>query len=245
VTDEAAPGDFTVDTAALEPARATTGTSAPTELPGTDGVPAGADRGRAGTVTERAAARRRYHKRRALEWVVVLGVAALVALALRTFVVQTFFVPSGSMTPTLQTGDRILVDKLPFVADSIHRGDIVVFRRVPRDTEHDVTDLVKRVVGLPGETISSKGDTIYINGHPVAEPWLPSLNSPLSTAALCPQSAYDIPKTHIPPGHYFVMGDCRGNSYDSRDWGTVPASYIIGKVFLVIWRHNHPWFHWF
>ena len=183
--------------------------------------------------------------RRVLEWVGVLALAALIALVLRSYVVQTFYVPSGSMEPTLRVGDRILVDKLPVVSRSIHRGDIIVFRRVPADTDPThPADLVKRVIGLPGETISSRGDTVFINGRPIAEPWLPNL-AKVARKWDCPQRAYDIPTTHIARNHYFVMGDCRGNSYDSRAWGTVPASYIVGKVFAVIWRHGHPWLHWF
>src|SRR6201999_1061769 len=104
---------------------------------------------------------KRSPQRRLLEWIVVLAVAALVAFGLRTFVVQTFFVPSGSMLPTLQIGDRILVDKLPFFGHSIHRGDIIVFHKVAADTDaSNPSDLVKRVIGLPGETISSHGDTV-------------------------------------------------------------------------------------
>jgi len=182
--------------------------------------------------------------RRLTEWVVVLALAAGIAFLLRAYVVETFYVPSGSMEPTLLVGDRILVDKLPF-ASTIHRGDIIVFRRVPRDTDPTrPADLVKRVIGLPGETISSRGDTIYIDGRPLREPWLPNLKA-VPASWDCYQSAYDIPTTHIPPHSYFVMGDCRNNSLDSRAWGTVPASYIVGKVFLVIWRNSHPWFHWF
>lgn len=185
--------------------------------------------------------------RRGIEWIVVLMVAALIAFLVRSYAVETFFVPSGSMTPTLVTGDRIVVDKLPWVRDNIHRGDMVVFRRVPADPQLQDADLVKRVIGLPGETVSSKGDTIYINGKPIAQPWLPNLNGVYSQPnnQRCAESAYKIPKTYVPPGHLFVMGDCRAISYDSRYWGTVPTSYVVGKVFLVIWRHGHPWFHWF
>jgi len=182
--------------------------------------------------------------RRLLEWVVVLLVAVIVAFGLRTFVVQTFFVPSGSMIPTLQIGDRIIVWKLGY---TIHRGDIVVFRRTPADTYTTDADLVKRVIGLPGETISSRGDTVLIDGKAIKEPWLPPLTTHMTSQGLidCKQSAFDIPTTKIAPKHYFVMGDCRGDSADSREWGTVPASYVIGKVVVIVWRFGRPSFHWF
>jgi signal peptidase I len=179
--------------------------------------------------------------RHVVEWIGVLLLAVLVSFLLRLYVVQTFEVPSGSMLPTLQVGDRLVVDKIPGLAHSIHRGDIIVFHRAPGDADTQYPILVKRVIGLPGETISSKGDTIYIDGRAIAEPWLAAMNSTPS----CPQPDFDITTTHIKQGQYFVMGDCRGNSSDSRFWGTVPTQNIIGRVFLVIWRHNHPWFHWF
>lgn len=173
----------------------------------------------------------------------MLVLAALVALGLRAFVVETFYVPSGSMVPTLQVGDRMLVDKLPWVRDNIHAGDIIVFHKTPKDTSPGIKDLVKRVIGTPGETIWSRGDTIFVEDHGrthvLAEPWLPRLTG------ACYQSAFGIKRTTVPRGEYFVLGDCRGDSYDSRYWGFVPQSYIVGKVFVVIWRHGHPWFHWF
>jgi signal peptidase I len=190
---------------------------------------------------EEVTPRARKSRRQAVEWAAVILVAVLASFLIRVYAFQTFEVPSGSMLPTLQVGDRLVVDKLPWLAHSIHRGDIIVFHRAPHDTDLQYPILVKRVIGLPGETISSKGDTIYINGHPIAEPWLAALN----TTLMCPQSNFGITPTRIKPGQYFVMGDCRGNSSDSRYWGTVPAKNIIGRVFLVIWRHNHPWFHWF
>lgn len=172
--------------------------------------------------------RRRHHW--AVGWVVVILIAALVSVLLRIFVVQTFFVPSTSMYPTLQIGDRILVQKIGF---GLPRGAIVVFHHPPNDTEPPLNeDLVKRIIGLPGETISSRGNTVLINGKPLAEPWLPK--GTLLTNA--------IPKTTIPPGYYFMMGDNRGDSYDSRDWGPIPRSLIVGRVFLIVWRGGHPAF---
>lgn len=180
-------------------------------------------------------------RRRIVEWVAILIVAVTTSFLIRAFVFQTFEVPSGSMLPTLQIGDRMVVDKVPGLAHDIHRGDIVVFHRAPGDTNAQYPILVKRVIGLPGETISSKGVTIYINGRAISEPWLVAMN----TTTTCSQSSFDIPSTHIPSGQYYVMGDCRGNSSDSRVWGTVPVGNIIGRVFSVFWRHGHPWFHWF
>jgi signal peptidase I len=166
-----------------------------------------------------------------LSWVGVIVLGAVVALGLRLFVVQTFFVPSGSMIPTLQIGDRMLVLKVGY---SVQRGAVVVFRRPPGDlSDPNQDDLVKRVIGLPGETIWSVGNTVYINGRPLAEPWLPR-NDPLGPP---------ITRQRIPKGDYFMMGDNRADSYDSRDWGPLPRSYIIGRVFVVIWRNGKPDFH--
>jgi signal peptidase I len=166
-----------------------------------------------------------------LSWLVVIAVAVLVSVLLRVFVVETFFVPSASMEPTLQIGDRILVQKIGF---SLQRGDIVVFHHPARDTEPPLNeDLVKRIIGLPNETIWSHGNTVYIDGKPLSEPWLAKgteLNTP-------------IPRQKIPPGDYFMMGDYRSDSYDSRDWGPIPGNTIVGRVFLVIWRNGHPAFH--
>ncbi|HXY45471.1 MAG TPA: signal peptidase I [Acidimicrobiales bacterium] len=162
---------------------------------------------------------------------VVFAIAAALAVLLRLFVVQTFYVPTGSMIPTLQVGDRMLVLKVGY---TITRGSILVFRQPPADTA-DVNheDLVKRVIGLPGETIWSEGNTVYIDGKPLAEPWLPK-----GTVLGAP-----IPRQTIPQGEYFMMGDNRQYSDDSRDWGDLPASLIVGKVLVVIWRDGRPAFH--
>ncbi|MGD0742988.1 MAG: signal peptidase I [Acidimicrobiales bacterium] len=189
--------------------------------------------------------RRKVLRLHVLSWIAIAAGAIGLGLLIRTFVVQTFYVPSGSMEPTLLVGDRILVDKLPVVSHDIQRGDIIVFQRVARDTDPTKpADLVKRVIGMPGETISSRGDTVLINGKPLAEPWLPDLRK-VPRILGCYAANLDIPRTLIPQGQYYVLGDCRGNSSDSRVWGPVPSSHIVGKVFLVVWRNGHPWFHWF
>jgi signal peptidase I len=170
-----------------------------------------------------------------LSWVAVIVVALLFATGTRAYAIQSFFVPTPSMVPTLMPGDRIIVDKL---SSTINRGDIVVFKNVPADAGGPPT-LVKRVIGLPGETISSVGNKVLIDGKVLAEPWLPRL------VGQCSQTNEHIATTKIAPNHYFMMGDCRGISDDSRYWGTVPASNIVGKVDAVVWRHGHPWLHWF
>jgi len=159
-------------------------------------------------------------------------VAGALAVGLRLFVLQTFYVPSASMEPTLQVGDRMLVLKIGYTID---RGSILVFRQPPNDTS-DTTheDLVKRVIGLPGETIWSEGNTVYIDGKPLAEPWLPT------GTALGPPP---IRKQTIPGGDYFMMGDNRTDSFDSRDWGVLPRGLVVGEVLVVIWRHGWPVFH--
>lgn len=173
--------------------------------------------------------------RTALGWLVFIVIVVLVSAGTRAYALQTYFVPTPSMTPTLAPGDRIIVNKL---YGTVHRGDILVFKDPPSD-QGGPPVLVKRVVGLPGETISSKGATVYINGQPLAEPWLPALKG------ICTETSENIKTQTIRPGRYFMMGDCRGDSGDSRYWGTLPASDIIGKVDAIIWRHGHPWMHWF
>jgi signal peptidase I len=166
--------------------------------------------------------------RSVIEWGVIIVVALLGALLIRTVLFQAFFIPSASMDPTLKVHDRILVNKLSYHMHPVHRGDIVVFKRSPnmRTTEGDIKDLVKRVIGLPGETIQSTPDGhIEIDGHLLTESYLPPGT----------QLGPPIPKQVIPPGHYFVMGDNRTDSSDSRFFGPIARSQIIGRAFLLIW----------
>jgi len=160
----------------------------------------------------------------AIEWGAILVVAILAALLIRTFVAQPFFIPSGSMEPTLKVGDRVLVNKLSYHLHGVHRGDIVVFKKPANDNSPGVTDLIKRVIGLPGETISADNGHVDINGVPLNEPWLPSGDT---TETFKP--------TPIPAGQYFMMGDNRGDSADSRIIGTIPRHLFIGRAFLRVW----------
>jgi signal peptidase I len=171
------------------------------------------------------------------EGVIVVVVALLVALLLRTFLVQTFFIPSGSMEPTLKIGDRILVNKLSYHLHGVDRGDIVVFARPPAENcgGPEVNDLVKRVIGLPNETISLSGGYVYINGKKLDESWLPASVRGMSYPGPAGTS-YNLTRPYkIPANHYFVMGDNRTESCDSRYWGTIPRSLIVGKVELRVW----------
>jgi signal peptidase I len=169
--------------------------------------------------------RGRRRSRWLVEWAVVLLVAIGVAVGIRTFVVQTFYIPSASMEPTLMIGDRILVDKVSYHLHAVHRGDIVVFATPPgEDAGPAVKDLVKRVIGLPGETVSSANGHVVINGKPLIEPWL--VKGTLTVG---------ITSQKIPAGELFVMGDNRSDSQDSRFFGPIHQSLVVGRVVMKIW----------
>ena len=164
-------------------------------------------------------------RRLLVEWGLIIAIALVVAVVVRVFVFQTFFIPSTSMYPTLHPGDRIVVLKLERTPSP---GQIVVFRRPPAEDCGGpvVPDLVKRVIGLPGQVIEGRDGVVFINGKRLAEPWLPKVRTTY-TANFGPLK--------IPADHYFMMGDNRVDSCDSRDWGPLPASYIVGKVVMRIW----------
>jgi signal peptidase I len=169
-----------------------------------------------------------------IRFAVLLVVAAAFAFGLRTLVVQPFYVPSGSMETTLHgcggcNDDRLLVDKLSYRLHAVHRGDVVVFRRPPRAPTADA-DLVKRVVGLPGETVGSHGGRLYIGGRVLGNR---VLDEPYVNPA-CPPMP-DFGPVAIPAGKVFVMGDNRCNSLDSRVFDPVPESLILGRAFIIVW----------
>ncbi len=176
--------------------------------------------------------------KRILEWGAVIVVALAISAGIRGFALQAFFVPSGSMIPTLKIGDRILVDKLFFSASSVGRGAIVVLHHPTHDNMCGPPgeDLVKRVIATAGQTIWSRGNTVYINGKPIKENYLPPGTSLGSTP---------ISRQSIPKGDVFLLGDNRSISCDSRFWGPVPTSSIVGKVVAIFWRSGHPYLHFF
>lgn len=181
---------------------------------------------------------RRRRWRVLVETAVIVAAALLLAGLVRTFAFQVFWIPSTSMVPALDKGDRIVVQKLFFSPGDVREGDIVVFSHPPLDecggSQED--DLVKRVIALPGQTIYSQGNTIYINGKPLAEPYLPSYD-PLGRPIASKQHPYK-----VPTGDFYVMGDNREISCDSRYWGPITGSSIVGKVIAVLWRNGHPYF---
>jgi len=183
-------------------------------------------------------------KRALVEWVVIVVIALVAALVIKTFAIQAFYIPSGSMEPTLVPGDRVLVNKLSYDFHPVHEGDIIVFRRPPHDTTPGVQDLIKRVIGLPGQTIHVANCRVYINGKQLAQPYLPAgwQNPSSEYCTTWPTSGCSgpcLPNPYkVPKGYYFMMGDNRQDSYDSRYWGPLPASYIVGRAFVRIWPVN-------
>ena len=189
------------------------------------------------------------------EYVEALGVALLLALAIRTFVVQAFKIPSGSMLPTLQIGDHILVNKflygprleIPLTQISLGRlpglrkprpGDVIVFIW-PKDRSKD---FIKRVIAVEGQTVEVRNRQVFIDGKPWDDPhatWV--MQRGLGGAAGDNYGPYT-----VPPDHVFVMGDNRDQSYDSRFWGPVPIADIKGQALVIYWSWDGPdrWVRW-
>jgi signal peptidase I len=176
-----------------------------------------------------------------IEWVVLIAAALAIAFVIKTFLFQAFYIPSGSMEPTLMIGDRVLVNKLSYDFHDVHRGDIVVFTAPPDARSSGIDDLVKRVIGLPGETVTARSnggiDDVYINGRRLREPYLPQGTSTTMTSVPpgCGQPAGGQPGCVVPPGRVFVLGDNREDSKDGRVFGTIKQSSIVGRVFIKIW----------
>jgi len=159
------------------------------------------------------------------EYAEALIIAVLLALTIRTFVVQAFVIPSGSMLPTLRIGDYLLVNKFVYLFRPIRRGDIIVFK-FPQD---EARDFIKRVVGLPGETLEIRDRQVFIDGKPLHEPYAVFSEPPLFGSPV----PYHLGPMVIPPGHLFMMGDNRDNSLDSRSWGLLEESKVVGEASII------------
>ena len=167
------------------------------------------------------------------EWVFVVVVAISAAMLIRVFLFQQYYIDGPSMKTTLMPEDRVLVNKMSYKLHDIHRGDVIVFDRVTNEVQHD--DLIKRVLGLPGETLEIRSCIVYIDGVQVNEPYLnPEQTSQVEPSARC-GSHTDMAPIVVPEEMVFVMGDNRVQSFDSRDFGPIDSDKVRGRAFVVIW----------
>jgi signal peptidase I len=187
-----------------------------------------------------------FKKSTAREYFESIVIAVILALFVRTWAVQAFKIPTGSMENNLLIGDHLLVNKFVFGPASaervilpmrdIHRLDIVVFK-YPDEPERD---FIKRVIGLPGETVELRNKKVYINGQPLDEPYVHFLEPASDSQEI---TSFDVRERYgpvrVPEGQYFVMGDNRDNSQDSRYWGFLPRSYIKGRALMIYWSFDN------
>lgn len=173
------------------------------------------------------------------EWGPVLVAAIAIALFTRLVLVQAYHIPSASMVPTLENGDRVVVNRLSYQFGEIERGQVVVFGKPPGSEGEN--DLIKRVIGLPGETVRFVDEQVYIDGLRVEEPYLAEQNStrPRLTIPGCAQEVPAADLCQVPQGHVFVMGDNRLGSQDSRVFGPIETDTVVGRAFLRVWPLNH------
>ena len=181
------------------------------------------------------------------EYAESIVIAVILALFVRTWVVQAFKIPTGSMENNLLIGDHLLVNKFVFgpTASSIDRAflpirdirrrDVIVFK-YPDEPERD---FIKRVIGLPGETVELRAKKVYIDGQPLDEPYVHFLEPASESQEI---TSYDVRELYgpvkVPEGQYFVMGDNRDNSQDSRYWGFLPAHYVKGRALMIYWSYE-------
>jgi len=188
-----------------------------------------------------------FRKSTVREYFESIVIAVILALFVRTWVVQAFKIPTGSMENNLLIGDHLLVNKFVFgptaspldrtllpVRD-IHRGDVIVFK-YPEEPERD---FIKRVIGLPGDTVELKAKKVYINGQALEEPYVHFL-TPASDGSEV--TSMDVRERYgpvtVPVEQYFVMGDNRDNSQDSRYWGFLPRDYVKGRALVIYWSYE-------
>lgn len=162
-----------------------------------------------------------------LESLKTIGLSAILALGIRTFVAEARYIPSGSMLPTLEINDRLIIDKLGYRFKDPQRGDIVVFSPTPALQKENFKDaFIKRVIGLPGDKVQVKLGVVYVNDQPLQEQYIQE------------QPNYDYGPVVVPQNQYLVLGDNRNNSYDSHYWGFVPRENIIGQAVIRFFPFN-------
>ena len=172
------------------------------------------------------------HMRTVLEYAVLVVMAIVVALLVQAFLVKPYRIPSVSMQETLLIGDRVLVDRISWRFSDPQRGDVVVFQEPQTGLV-----LIKRVVGMPGDTISLRDGEVYVNGAPLAEPYILTESSkPVPTEPFINDFAWSLQEPYtVPAGAYFMMGDNRINSADSREFGPVALEAMVGPAFARYW----------
>lgn len=159
-----------------------------------------------------------------IEALKTVGLSAILALGIRTFVAEARYIPSESMLPTLEINDRLIVDKLGYRFKEPARGDVVVFKPTAKLEELNFKDaFIKRVIGLPGDRVEVKGGLVYVNNEPLKEQYIEE------------QPNYEYGPVVVPENEYLVLGDNRNNSYDSHYWGFVPRENIIGQAVVRFW----------
>ncbi|PSN19019.1 signal peptidase I [filamentous cyanobacterium CCP5] len=158
------------------------------------------------------------------EGIETLGLSILLAFGIRTFVAEARYIPSGSMLPTLEINDRLIIDKVTYDFSNPHRGDIVVFH--PPDALHQKDAFIKRLIGLPGDVVEVKTGKVYINGEPQQESYIAA------------KPDYQYGPVTVPADSYLVLGDNRNESFDSHYWGFVPKDHVIGRAVFRFWPPN-------
>jgi len=191
-----------------------------------------------------------FKKSTAREYLESIIIAVILALFIRTFVVQAFKIPTGSMENNLLIGDHLLVNKFVFgptmwpierallPIGTIRRRDVLVFK-YPEEPDRD---FIKRVIGLPGETLEVREKKVYINGAPLDEPYAHYLTPAADESQYHEVTSFDVRERYgpvtVPPNQYFMMGDNRDNSQDSRYWGFLPRENIKGRALLIYWSYE-------
>ena len=178
----------------------------------------------------------RSNLRKIFEWVAVIGTAFIVAFIIKAFLFQAYYIPSPSMEPTLGIGDRVIVNKLSYELHDVNRGDLIVFEN-PSTSTGEISDLIKRVVALPGEKLQVLDGKVYIDGNLMIEPYLEASDNTFDFAT--PEGCIGVMgvlnECVVPDDHVFVMGDNRENSRDSRIFGPVDIETIVGRAFVRVW----------